>query len=58
MLALSCGSREQVDSMNHAATANGGTADINPVKDLGFMYNRSLMDADGHLWEPVWMKPA
>jgi uncharacterized protein len=58
MLALSCGSREQVDSMNHAATANGGTADINPVKDLGFMYNRSLMDADGHLWEAVWMNPA
>jgi uncharacterized protein len=58
MLALTCDSREQVDSMNDAAAANGGTADINPVKDLGFMYNRSLMDADGHLWEPVWMKPA
>jgi uncharacterized protein len=57
MLALSCGSREEVDSMNDAATAHGGTADINPVKDLGFMYNRNLMDADGHIWEAAWMNP-
>ena len=55
MLALSCDSREQVDAMNDAAAKNGGTADINPVQDLGFMYNRNLSDPDGHVWEPMWM---
>ena len=58
MLALSCDTRETVDAMNQAAAANGGTADINPVQDLGFMYNRSLADPDGHIWEAVWMNPA
>jgi len=58
MLALSCDSREAVDAMNEAAAANGGTADINPVQDPGFMYNRSLADPDGHIWEAVWMDPA
>jgi len=58
MLALSCDSREAVDAMNEAAAANGGTADINPVQDLGFMYNRNLADPDGHVWEAAWMNPA
>ena len=57
MLALSCDSREAVDAMNKSAAANGGRADINPVQDLGFMYNRSLSDPDGHIWEAVWMNP-
>lgn len=57
MLALSCDSREAVDAMNEAATDNGGTADVNPVQDLGFMYNRNLADPDGHIWEPMWMDP-
>jgi predicted lactoylglutathione lyase len=57
MLAVSCDQRETVDVMNEAAAANGGQADINPVKDLGFMYNRSLADPDGHVWEAVWMNP-
>lgn len=55
MLALSCDSREQVDAINEAAAENGGTADINPLQDLGFMYNRSLADPDGHIWEMAWM---
>lgn len=58
MLALSCDSREAVDAMNEAAAENGGTADINPVQDLGFMYNRNLADPDGHVWEAMWMDPA
>jgi hypothetical protein len=58
MLALSCDSREAVDAMNTTAAANGGTADINPPQDLGFMYNRNLMDPDGHVWESMWMDPA
>ncbi len=55
MLALSCDSRETVDKLNLAATQNGGTADINPKQDLGFMYNRNLADLDGHVWEMFWM---
>lgn len=55
LLALSCDSREAVDAMNAAAAAQGGTADINPVQDLGFMYNRNLADPDGHVWEAVFM---
>jgi uncharacterized protein len=58
MLALSCDSREAVDAMNTKAAANGGTADINPKQDLGFMYNRNLADPDGHVWEMMWMDPA
>lgn len=58
MIALSCESREEVDRMNEAAAAHGGTADINPKQDLGFMYNRNLADPDGHVWETAWMDPA
>lgn len=55
MLALSCEDLAAVDAMNEAAAANGGTADINPPQDLGFMYNRNLADPDGHVWEAFWM---
>jgi predicted lactoylglutathione lyase len=58
MLAISCESREAVDRMNDAATAEGGEADINPKQDLGFLYNRSLADPDGHVWEAIWMDPS
>lgn len=58
LLAISCDSREAVDAMNEAAAKNGGTADINPKQDLGFMYNRNLADPDGHVWEAMWMDPA
>ena len=58
MLALSFDSRDAVDAVNKAAAANGGTADINPVQDLGFMYNRNLADPDGHVWEMMWMDMA
>ncbi|WP_280151459.1 VOC family protein [Piscinibacter sp. XHJ-5] len=58
LLAVSCDSREAVDAMNRAAGENGGTADINPAQDLGFMYHRSLCDPDGHVWEAMWMDPA
>ena len=57
-LALSMDSREAVDAMNEAAAAHGGTADINPKQDLGFMYGRDLADPDGHIWGPFWMDPA
>jgi len=55
MLALSCDSREAVDAISDAAAATGGTVDVNPAQDMGFMYNRHLADPDGHVWEAVWM---
>jgi predicted lactoylglutathione lyase len=58
MLAVSCDSREAVDAMNQAAAANGGTPDVNPAQDLGFMYNRNFADPDGHVWEAIWMDMA
>jgi predicted lactoylglutathione lyase len=57
MLALSCESREAVDQLNDIASENGGTADINPKQDMGFMYNRNIADLDGHVWEMFWMNP-
>jgi predicted lactoylglutathione lyase len=58
MIAISLDDRAAVDAINDAAASNGGTADINPKMDMGFMYNRSLADLDGHIWEAVWMDPA
>ncbi|MCE8053291.1 lactoylglutathione lyase [Halomonas daqingensis] len=58
MLALSCESRAAVDAMNETAGSNGGTADINPRQDHGFMYSCALADPDGHVWESFWMDPA
>lgn len=54
-LNVSCDSREEVDAMNKAASENGGTADINPVQDHGFMYGRDFADPDGHIWGAMWM---
>jgi uncharacterized protein len=54
-LMVSCDSRADVDAMNAAAAAHGGTADINPVQDHGSMYGRDFADPDGHVWGAVWM---
>lgn len=57
MYALSCDSRAAVDAMTQAALAHGGR-ETAPVRDLGFMYNRTFTDPDGHVFEPMWMDPA
>ena len=54
-LALLCDSRADVDAMVKAGAAHGGKADANPPQDLGFMYQRSIEDLDGHNWEPFFM---
>jgi predicted lactoylglutathione lyase len=41
--------------MNQSADVNGGTADINPGQDHGFMYGRDFADPDGHVWGATWM---
>lgn len=57
-LALALDSKDAVDAMVEAGARHGGTADINPVQDHGFMYGRDLLDPDGHVWGPFWMDPA
>ena len=54
-LNVSCESRAVVDAMNKAASENGGTPDINPIEDPGFMYGRDFADPDGHVWGAKWM---
>lgn len=54
-LAFTCDDRAEVDALVLAGAAHGGTADINPAEDHGFMYQRTIADPDGHVWEPFWM---
>ncbi len=56
-LNVSCENRAIVDAMCVAAAANGGTIDINPIQDLGFMYSRDIADPDSHIWGAFWMDP-
>jgi predicted lactoylglutathione lyase len=58
MLAVNLDSRDEVNKLVETAAARGGTADVNPPQDYGFMFSRSFVDPDGHLWEPMWMDPA
>jgi predicted lactoylglutathione lyase len=57
ILAISAESRAQVDELADKALAAGGQPSIKPM-DLGFMYNRSFQDLDGHLWEVFYMDPS
>jgi hypothetical protein len=58
MLAVTLDSKGAVNTLVDAGAAAGGTADLNPPQDHGFMYQRTLADPDGHIWEPFWMDPA
>jgi predicted lactoylglutathione lyase len=57
LIALSRESRAAVDAFVEAALANGGSEPKAP-SDLGFMYQRTVADPDGNLFEPFWMDPA
>lgn len=57
-LCINFDSRDEVNAFADTAGANGGTADVNPAQDHGFMFSRSIADLDGHVWEPMWMDPA
>jgi len=57
LLALSCGSRAEVDELVGKAVAAGGSHAMDPT-DHGFMYRWSFYDPDGHHWEVFWMDPA
>jgi uncharacterized protein len=57
-IALTCDSRDDVNRLIEVGAAHGGTADVNPPEDHGFMFQRTVADPDGHIWEPFWMDPA
>ena len=53
LIALSLGSREEVDEIVAKAVAAGGKPDV--AKDHGFMYDHGFQDLDGHNWGVFWM---
>lgn len=55
MIAVTCNSREEVDTLVKAAVANGGKTRIREHMELSFMYNRAVEDPDGHVLEFVWL---
>jgi predicted lactoylglutathione lyase len=57
LLALSCDSRAQVDTLIEKVLAAGGRI-ARPAADHGFMYERAFEDLDGHIWELVYMDMA
>jgi predicted lactoylglutathione lyase len=58
MFAITCDDRKTVDEILTVVAALGGKADVNAVQDMGFMYNRSFEDPDGHVWEAFFMDMA
>ena len=57
IIALNCEDRAGVDAMVAAALAHGG-GEPRPAVDHGFMYQRTITDPDGNVFEPFWMDPA
>jgi predicted lactoylglutathione lyase len=54
LIALMVESREKVDKLVNSAIDAGGNI-ANDTQDLGFMYQRSFLDLDGHQWEIGFM---
>ncbi|HBH88194.1 MAG TPA: glyoxalase/bleomycin resistance/extradiol dioxygenase family protein [Syntrophaceae bacterium] len=57
LVALSMGSRKDVDEMVRKAVAAGGTTYSEP-QDRGFMYLHGFQDPDNHIWEIFYMDPS
>ena len=57
LFSFSVGSRAEVDDIVKRALDKGGSKAGDP-NDLGFMYQHSFHDLDGHHWEVFWMDPA
>lgn len=58
ILCLAMDSRADVDSIVAQAAAAGGTPDIGPTDEHGYMYGRNFADPDGHVFAPMWMDQA
>ncbi|MEW6604235.1 MAG: VOC family protein [Thermoproteota archaeon] len=50
LIALTAGSREEVDELIGKVVAAGGT-EYRQAQDYGWMYGRAFQDIDGHIWE-------
>ena len=57
ILALTASTRDEVDTFADTALNAGGQPANEPM-DLEFMYGRSFLDPDGHLWEIFFMDPS
>lgn len=57
LFALSSASREAVDGMLERALGAGGR-EVGEARDLGFMFQRSFADPDGHTFEVFYMNEA
>lgn len=57
VLAVSAGSRQEVDTLVDTALRLGGTP-AKSAEDHGYVYGRSFHDLDGHAWEVIWMDPS
>jgi predicted lactoylglutathione lyase len=55
--ALTRENRDEVNATLDKAVAAGGR-ESRPPMDMGFMFQRSFADLDGHVWEMIWMDPA
>ncbi len=54
LVALSLGSRQEVDKMIEKAVEAGGR-EYREKQDYDWMYGRAFEDLDGHVWELVYM---
>lgn len=55
LIALACGTREEVHRLSAAAIVTGGRA-LHEAEDLGFMYSRAFEDPDGNGFGPFWVQ--
>ncbi len=55
LLSLSMDTREEVDAVVNAAAEAGGKAGTRDPIDMGWLYNRSFEDPDGHMFEALWL---
>ena len=53
LFAMSVESRDAVDALADKALL-AGASPWKPAQDHGFMYGRSFVDPDGHVWEAMW----
>ncbi|UYY77047.1 VOC family protein [Sphingomonas sp. R1] len=58
LIALPLNDRAAVDALVDTAASSGGSGDLRPVQDMGFMYGRTFTDPDGHVFEPFYMDMA
>jgi predicted lactoylglutathione lyase len=56
IIALEMPNKEKVDEIVKKAIEAGGTK-YRDLSDMGWMYQDSFADLDGHKWEVFWMDP-